>query len=71
MNERIRTAYNNFKSTGSDQVFKDLTNLAKHEDMMKMSNEKTKDSIIKRIESYANMARMEMGAKQKMEPKKA
>lgn len=71
MSERIKAAYKNYQSTGSEQVFRDLTNLAKHQDMMKMSNKNIQDSIIKQIESYANMARLEMEAKKKLEPKQA
>ena len=60
MNDRIKLAYNQFKTNKSDQIMKDLTNLAKHEDLIKITDDKVKNDIIKRISSYADMARTEL-----------
>ena len=69
MNDKIKKTYDNFLSTGSDQVFRDLVSLAKHEDIMKISDKKTQDSLIGKINSYADMIRQEMQVKKSMDPR--
>lgn len=72
INDKIKQAYQSYKKdpNSSDQSIKQLVSLVRHEDMIGINNQKSREFLVSMIGRYADMIRTEAEAAKSMNQKK-